>query len=73
MKKWDKKILEDIDVEYYNLKKAIEETLSNNKDIVKLDWYIYCYKPLINELSLEKVQKYTDKLGMTQFDDDRIK
>ena len=73
MKKWDKKILEDIDVEYYNLKKAIEETLSNNKDYIKLDWFIYCYKPLVDELGLEKVQRYTDELGMTQFNDSRIK
>lgn len=73
MKKWDKNILEDIDVEYYNLKKAIEETLSNNKDYIKFDWFIYCYKPLVDELGLEKVQRYTDKLGMTQFNDSRIK
>ena len=73
MKRWDKKILEDIDVEYYNLKKAMEEILSNNKDYVKLDWFIYCYKPLVDELGLEKVQRYTDKLGMTQFNDSRIK
>lgn len=53
--------------------KAIEETLSNNKDYIKFDWFIYCYKPLVDELGLEKVQRYTDKLGMTQFNDSRIK
>ena len=43
-------------------------------DAVYYEISMHQYKrPLINELSLEKVQRYTDKLGMTQFNDSRIK
>ena len=43
-------------------------------DAVYYEISMHKYKrPQVNELSLEKVQKYTDKLGMTQFDDNRIK
>jgi hypothetical protein len=65
------KLTSDPDSEYWNMYKAIHNLCDNNKDIKQLNTYCYCYAPLMQDISKESVQKYTNKLGITMFWDDR--
>lgn len=68
------KIQDDPDIEYWNMHRAIHEFIKDNKnDIVAINSYCFCYKPLINDISINKVKNYTDSLGITQFDKKDIK
>lgn len=71
MDKNDDKLIDDPDTEYWNMWKAVHDVCDNNKDIVKLNSYCYCYKPLMDDTSKKDVQKYCNKLGITQFWDER--
>ena len=71
MDKNDDKLIDDPDTEYWNMWKAVHNLCDNNKEIEKLNSYCYCYKPLMDDLDKKAVQKYTNKLGITAFWDER--
>lgn len=71
MDKNDDKLIDDPDTEYWNMWKAVHDLCDDNNDIVKLNSYCYCYKPLMDDIGKEAVQKYTNKLGITMFWDKR--
>lgn len=71
MDKNDDKLIDDPDTEYWNMWKAVHNLCDNNKEIEKLNSYCYCYKPLVDDLGKKDVQKYTNRLGVTQFWDER--
>lgn len=69
----DNKLIDDPDTEYWNIWKAVHNLCDDNDDIKQLNSYCYCYKPLMDDLDKETVQKYCNKLGITAFWDDRRK
>lgn len=71
MDKNDDKLIDDPDTEYWNMWKAVHNLCDNNDDIFKLNSYCYCYKELVDDLDKKSVQKYCNKLGITQFWDER--
>ena len=71
MDKNDDKLIDDPDTEYWNMWKAVHNLCDNNKEIERLNSYCYCYKPLMDDLDKKAVQKYTNKLGITAFWDER--
>ena len=71
MDKNDDKLIDDPDTEYWNMWKAVHNLCDNNKEIERLNSYCYCYKPLMDDLDKKAVQKYTNRLGITAFWDER--
>lgn len=66
----DRKLIDDPDTEYWNMYKAVEEAIKDKK-IHQLNSYCYAYEGLVSDLGLEDVKKYCNKLGITQFWDER--
>lgn len=66
-------LVTDPDQDYWNMWEAVKKQVDKHDDIIELNSYCYVYKPLVDELKLEKVKKYCNRLGITQFWDDRRK
>lgn len=69
----DQDIIDDPDTRYWSMKAAIEKL--NNSDLINVWEYMYYYKSSLKELGIkeEDLIKESDKLGITQTDDDRKK
>lgn len=69
----DADIIDDPDTKYWSMKAAINKL--NNPDLINICEYMYYYKSSLKELGIkeEDLIKNSDKLGVTQTDDDRKK